>query len=161
MFRGLFVSLISVLGLVLFCVLMFMADSVSMFWLFLELCTLSLIPAFFVSGGSGLLVGLFRYIVVSSISSSLILCGVLCEGLLFMLMWGLLVKFGLFPFFGWVYGVRLKSNWLVVWGLSTFLKFPVFFLPFFLRLGLMDVTVSVCCLTLLFLSVLFWVYRFK
>lgn len=84
-FRGVFISFISVLGLLLFCVLMFMADRVSLFWLFLELCTLSLIPAFFVSRGCSLLVGLFRYIVVSSISSSLILCGVLCEGLLFML----------------------------------------------------------------------------
>lgn len=112
--RGLLISVLSVVGLGLFRVLMFTADGLSLFWLFLELCTLSMIPAFFLSRDHGCLVGLFKYIVVSRITSSLILCGVLCEGLLFMLVVGLLVKFGIFPFFGWVYSVGLKSNWLVV-----------------------------------------------
>lgn len=112
--RGLLVSLLSVSGLVLFSVLMFMSERVSFFWLFLELCTLSLVPSFFLDREGKKLLGLFNYIIVSGVTSSLILCGVLCEGLLYMLVVGLLVKFGLFPFFGWVYNVGLNSNWLVV-----------------------------------------------
>nr|YP_009261933.1 NADH dehydrogenase subunit 2 [Echinochasmus japonicus]AKL39061.1 NADH dehydrogenase subunit 2 [Echinochasmus japonicus] len=159
--RGLFIGLLSLGGLISFCFLMFVSDSVSLFWLFLELCTLSLIPSFFMANEYISLVGLFNYIIVSSISSSLILCGILCEGLLFMLIVGLLVKFGLFPFLGWVYSVCLNSNWFVVWGVSTFLKFPLFFLPFFLSFGGLESVFVVSCVTLVLLSVLFWVYSYS
>ena len=112
--RGIFSSFFSVVGLVCFCILMFFSNNLSFFWLFLELATLCVIPAFFLYDDSSILGGLFSYIVVSRVSSSLILCGILYEGLVYMLLLGLLVKFGLFPFWGWVYSVSLNSNWLVV-----------------------------------------------
>nr|AWK02433.1 NADH dehydrogenase subunit 2 [Acanthoparyphium sp. WAK-2018] len=159
--RGVFSCLFGVCGLVSFCLLMFFSNNLSFFWLFLELSTLCAIPMFFLGESSSILGGLYSYIIVSSISSSLMLCGILYEGLLFMLLIGLLIKFGLFPFWGWVYNVSLNSNWLVVWVLSTFLKLPVFFFPFFLGGSSYGVVSWVCCVTFLGLSILFWLFSFS
>nr|YP_009236162.1 NADH dehydrogenase subunit 2 [Fascioloides magna]AMF83646.1 NADH dehydrogenase subunit 2 [Fascioloides magna] len=158
--RGIVIGGFSVVGLMGFSLLIFSSANLSFFWLFLELVTLSTVPLFFLGGGLGCLSGLFNYIVISGISSSLILCGVLSSDLLFVLVLGLLFKFGLFPLWGWVYGVSLSSNWLVVWSLSTFLKAPVFFLPLFLASGGYSLVNVLCCLSFLSLSILFWVYSF-
>nr|QUL60406.1 NADH dehydrogenase subunit 2 [Echinostomatidae sp. CA-2021] len=156
--RGLIISLFGIVGVFCFSVLMFSSNNLSFFWLFLELATLCAIPLFFLSGEGGVLVGLFNYIVISSISSSLMLCGILSGELLALLVVGLLLKFGLFPFWGWVYKVGLGSNWLVLWVVSTFLKSPVFLFPFFLSCGGYSLVNYVCCITFLGLSVLFWLY---
>nr|QBF03691.1 NADH dehydrogenase subunit 2 [Echinostoma sp. JM-2019] len=159
--RGGVVSLFGIVGVVCFSFLMFGANNFSFFWLFLELTTLCVMPMFFLWGEEGILSGLFNYIVVSSISSSLVLCGIFEKELLFLLVMGLLLKFGLFPLWGWVYKVALNSNWLVVWAISTFLKTPVFFLPFFLSCGGYTMVNYICCLTFLGLGVLFWLYNFN
>nr|WRY69454.1 NADH dehydrogenase subunit 2 [Hypoderaeum conoideum] len=156
--RGLAVSLFGVVGVAAFSVLMFSSNNLSFFWLFLELTTLCVIPLFFLWGDDGVLVGLFNYIVVSSVSSSLMLCGILSSELIFLLILGLLLKFGLFPFWGWVYKVGMGSNWLVLWAFSTFLKSPVFFFPFFLSCGGYSLVNYVCCVTFWGLAVLFWLY---
>lgn len=68
-------------------------------------------PAFFIySSDPGIYRRLFNYIVVSGVSSSLIVCGFLFEGLLSLTVWGFLVKFGVFPFIGWVYTVITSSK---------------------------------------------------
>lgn len=69
-------------------------------WLFIELASLSLIPSFFMYGGSEGLSGLFRYIVVSSVASSFMVCALVLRDLLIFFYLGLLIKFGVFPFFG-------------------------------------------------------------
>nr|YP_010528193.1 NADH dehydrogenase subunit 2 [Echinoparyphium aconiatum]UXW64387.1 NADH dehydrogenase subunit 2 [Echinoparyphium aconiatum] len=156
--RGLIISLFGVMGVICFSLLMFSSNNLSFFWLFLELSTLCVIPMFFLYGEEGVLTGLFNYIVVSSISSSLVLCGVLSGELLFLLIVGLLLKFGLFPLWGWVYKVGLGSNWLVLWVISTFLKSPVLLFPFFLSCGGYGLVNYICCVTFLGLAVLFWLY---
>lgn len=112
--RGYVIRVVSLRALVLFCLRLFATGNISMLWLFLELSTLSLVPVFFFRGDGGCLEGLFRYLVVSAISSSFIVCGLLFEGMMGFLLLGLLIKFGLFPFFGWVYKVVSKSNWGVI-----------------------------------------------
>lgn len=66
--------------------------------MFLELGALSLIPGFFVGGGSRVLGGLLSYVLVSAVSSSLIIGGLVFEGAFFLSCLGLLIKFGVFPF---------------------------------------------------------------
>lgn len=130
--RGYITRGVSILAVLVFCVCLFMAKKLSIFWLFLELATLSLIPSFFLRRDSNCLDRLFSYLVVSAISSSFIVCGLLFEGLLRFLFLGFLIKFGIFPFFGWVYKVVTGSNWVVVWGFSTLLKSPFLFMCYFL-----------------------------
>nr|YP_009467182.1 NADH dehydrogenase subunit 2 [Artyfechinostomum sufrartyfex]APX55331.1 NADH dehydrogenase subunit 2 [Artyfechinostomum sufrartyfex]ARH10830.1 NADH dehydrogenase subunit 2 [Artyfechinostomum sufrartyfex] len=156
--RGVAIAVLGVLGVLSFSILIFSANGLSFFWLFLELATLCVIPTFFLGTGDSVLSGLFSYIVVSSVSSSLILCGMISGELLFLLVVGLILKFGLFPLWGWVYKVVLNSNWLVVWSLSTFLKSPVLFFPFFLSCGGCSFVNYVCCFTFIGLAVLFWLY---
>lgn len=108
--RGYFISGLSLLGVIFFSVCLFLRDNLSFFWLYLELGTLSLVPSFFLYRGVSTLDRLFSYLIVSRISSSLIVCGLLFEGFLILVVLGLFVKFGLFPFFGWIYRVMTGSN---------------------------------------------------
>ncbi len=108
--RGYITRGVSICAVLVFCACLFMADGFSLFWLFLELATLSLVPAFFLRRDSKCLDSLFSYLVVSSISSSFIVCGFLFEGVLGFMLLGFLIKFGVFPFFGWVYKVVLGSK---------------------------------------------------
>nr|YP_009240947.1 NADH dehydrogenase subunit 2 [Brachycladium goliath]ALN38360.1 NADH dehydrogenase subunit 2 [Brachycladium goliath] len=159
--RGYLVSGFSLLGVVFFSVCLFLSDNLSFFWLFLELGTLSLVPSFFLRRGVFTLDSLFSYLVVSSVSSSMIVCGLLFEGVLFLVVVGLFIKFGLFPFLGWIYSVVVGSNWFVVWGFSTFLKSPFLFLCFFLSAGVFSLVNWLCVVTFLVLGFMFWVYSFS
>lgn len=98
--HGYLLSFLSLLGVVFFSVCLFFSRNLSFFWLFLELGTLSLVPSFFLFRGDSVFGSLFSYLIVSGVSSSLIVCGLLFEGLLSLVVFGLLVKFGVFPFFG-------------------------------------------------------------
>nr|AYH51408.1 NADH dehydrogenase subunit 2 [Posthodiplostomum centrarchi] len=162
--RGIWGSVLSVLLVVLFSFSLFLSENMVFFWLFLELIGLSLIPSFFYLYGGVSFVTLFIYIVVSSVSSVLMLFGVLDSNLMFFFVLGFLVKFGVFPFMGWVYCVILGSNYVVVWLFSTFLKFPFVYICFFLS-GLGDFSYSAvflfCLVTFLFLSVWFWVSSYS
>ena len=119
------------------------------------MATLSLIPSFFLRRDSNSLDSLFSYLVVSRISSSFIVCGLLFEGVFGFLFLGFLIKFGIFPFFGWVYKVVIGANWVVVWGFSTLLKRPFLFLCYFLRSSGRPLLNILVVLTFLFLSLLF------
>nr|UDU84922.1 NADH dehydrogenase subunit 2 [Glypthelmins quieta] len=156
--RGYFLFWFSVLGLSFFSVLLFSASNLFSFWLFLELCVLCLVPMFFLGGEVLSLSGLFSYLIVSSISSSLVVSGILFEGFLFLFLVGLLIKFGIFPFMGWVYEVVGGSNWCVVWGLSTFLKIPFFILPFLVLSVSVQLVEVFVIFSFLVLSGLFWIY---
>nr|YP_010401650.1 NADH dehydrogenase subunit 2 [Cryptocotyle lingua]UQU69048.1 NADH dehydrogenase subunit 2 [Cryptocotyle lingua] len=157
--RGVVLSTFSVFWVLFFSVVLFFSDNLLMFWLFLELATLGLIPSFFLYLDSGVLGSLFSYIIISGVSSSLIISGLLFDSFFFFAVLGLFIKFGLFPFLGWVYIVVINSNWLVVWGLSTVLKSSFLFFSFFLSNGWESSLVELCCIfTFFFVGVLFWVY---
>nr|QBE89938.1 NADH dehydrogenase subunit 2 [Opisthorchis sudarikovi] len=159
--RGVFLSIFGFICLMGFSVSLFTGDNLLMFWLFLELASLSLIPFFFLDSRSGVLVSLFSYIVVSGVSSSLIVSGLLFDDFMALLIIGLLLKFGLFPFMSWVYIVLVYSNWLVVWGVSTVLKSSFLFFGFLLSGGWDSVLVEACCfLTFIFISLFFWLYTY-
>nr|QDA21733.1 NADH dehydrogenase subunit 2 [Amphimerus sp. JM-2019] len=159
--RGVFLSIFSVMCMLVFSTVMFSGGNLLMFWLFLELSTLSLIPSFFLYLDSGVLPSLFSYIMVSGVSSSLIVSGVLFENFLILSVMGLLLKFGLFPLLGWVYVVTVYSNWLVVWGLSTVLKSAFLFFGFFLSGGFGLWLVGCCCFfTFIFVGVFLWLYTY-
>nr|ALD62343.1 NADH dehydrogenase subunit 2 [Echinostoma hortense] len=160
--RGLFLSVFGVFGVVFFSWSLFVANGFITLWLAIELASLAVVPLFFVNYSSSVLTGLFNYFVASSIASSLMLCGLLYNELIFMTIIGFLVKFGLFPLWGWVYKVFLNSNWLVVWSISTFLKFPFFLFPYFLFVSLEKSFVYwLSCLSLVLLSLFFWFYTYS
>lgn len=151
-----------VCGVVAFSLCILSRTNLCFFWLYLELGTLSLVPSFFLSyGGSSYVSSLLLYLVVSGVSSALIVCGVLYESLLGLRLLGLLVKFGVFPFRGWVIRVVCKTNWLVVWGISTFLKLPFLFIPFFLSAGGLGAMKVLCLFTFLVLSLLMWLKKYR
>nr|AKG49769.1 NADH dehydrogenase subunit 2 [Ogmocotyle sp. JM-2015] len=159
--RGFLISFLSVCGVVLFSVVMFFSSNLCLFWLYLELSSLCLVPAFFLSSESDKLNSLFSYIVASSIASSLILCGVLFTDLMPLMILGFLIKFGLFPFFGWVYNVIVGSNWLAIWGLSTALKASFFFFSFFLSCNYISVVSWLSAVTFLFCGSVFWIISYN
>nr|QIX04642.1 NADH dehydrogenase subunit 2 [Brachydistomum sp. PakPr2] len=147
---------------VVFSVLVFAGSNIIVSWMFVELSTLSLFPVFFVwSIMSEVYSALFVFYVVSAISSVLVLFGVLSEVFWLVTFVGFMIKFGIFPFIFWVYHVFLNSNWYVVWGVSTFLKCPVFLLPFLFGLSnWMWLEVNLFVMFIL-LSVYFWLFSFN
>lgn len=99
--RGFVLSFFSVACLIIFSFCLFLRDNLLVFWLFLELGALRLIPSFFIySREGGVYRRLFKYIVISGVSSSLIVSGFLFDGLFILTVGGFLVKFGVFPFMG-------------------------------------------------------------
>lgn len=111
--RGYLLAFFRGVRVFIFCLCLFLRERLMVLWLFLELITLSLVPAFFLRRGVDVLRALFNYLIVSRVSSSFIVCGVLFDSLLFFCFLGLLVKFGIFPFMGWVYNILLKAGWFV------------------------------------------------
>lgn len=97
---GFLVSGVGVLAMIVFSICLFFTRGLSVFWLFLELGTLRLIPCFFLYSRDGVLRRLFSYLVVSGIRSSMIVSGMLFEGIFVVTLLGLMVKLGCFPFFG-------------------------------------------------------------
>nr|WSP01993.1 NADH dehydrogenase subunit 2 [Wallinia sp. URM-2015] len=159
--RGFLIALLSMSGLMVFSLCLFMSSNLCMFWVFLELGTLSLVPLFFLYSHNHMLEGLFSYLVVSSMSSSIIMCGFLFEGIYFFVILGFMMKFGIFPFFGWIYNVVLNSNWFVMWGFSTFLKSSFLFFPYFMSSGGSGMLKILCGITFMLLAILFWLYSYS
>nr|UFQ88824.1 NADH dehydrogenase subunit 2 [Rhinebothrium sp. MZUSP 8018] len=146
---------------VLFCVACSLVDNLLSFWVFLELCGLSLIPAFFYAGdGSlcGFYSSLLSYIVMSALSSILIISGILFFELYIFILLGFLVKFGLFPFSLWVYRVFSNSNWYFIFLLSVISKFPVLFFCYLLSSGVEHILYWDCSVTLLMCASFFWFF---
>lgn len=145
--RGLVISWFSAVIVFVFSLCLFLRDNLLLFWLFLELGALALVPTFFRGRGRNVLGGLFNYILVSAVSSSLIVGGFLFEKMFFLSCLGLIIKFGIFPFMGWVYTVIVSSNWLVAWLLSTALKSGFLFFCFFIRGGWSYLVVNAVCIS--------------
>lgn len=100
---------IGVCGTLLFGGLCLTSYCITTLWIFLELCSLSLIPCFYSSENR--LSALFQYIVVTRVSSSCFLLAVLCGGYrdkFFVL--GFLIKMAVFPFMGWFYKVGTSGG---------------------------------------------------
>nr|YP_010286165.1 NADH dehydrogenase subunit 2 [Mosgovoyia sp. SQ20]UKS08003.1 NADH dehydrogenase subunit 2 [Mosgovoyia sp. SQ20] len=146
---------------VVFCFLCSIVDSMLGFWVFLELCGLSIIPCFFYSGGVsiyGFYSSLLTYIIMSGVSSVLLVSGVLFSGLYLFIYFGFAVKFGLFPTILWVYRVFSESNWFFIFFLSVILKFPVLFFCFLFQGCNLWLVYGDCFFTILVCSGLVWFF---
>lgn len=86
---------------ILFCVFCRFVDKLVRFWVFLELCGLSIIPIFFY-GSKDIIGGFYNslliYIVVCRLSSIFIISGMIFSTFYYFIFWGFVMKFGLFPF---------------------------------------------------------------
>lgn len=160
MFWGYLSLFFSVVRVFFFSVLLYFCDSLIFAWLCLELSTLSLVPCFFFRRISVDIVSLFKYLVVSGVSSCFIVSGSIFPDLSMFFMLGLVIKFGLFPFLGWVYNVVTRSKWLVVYCFSVVMKSSFVLVLYFLNgfEGSLFFLSFLCFATLLLLCGLFWVY---
>nr|UFQ89268.1 NADH dehydrogenase subunit 2 [Scyphophyllidium guariticus] len=146
---------------VVFCVSCALVDNLLSFWIFLELCGMSLIPSFFYNSSSslqGFYSSLLSYIVMSGLSSVLLVSGIIINGLYFFILLGFIVKLGLFPFSLWIYRVFAGSNWIFIFLLSVILKFPILFFCFLLQSNFIFVVYSDCVLTILMCSCFIWFF---
>nr|YP_009733715.1 NADH dehydrogenase subunit 2 [Gangesia oligonchis]QHV34465.1 NADH dehydrogenase subunit 2 [Gangesia oligonchis] len=146
---------------VVFCVACSLVDNLFSFWVFLELCGMSLVPAFFyVSDASlqGFYSSLLSYIVMSGLSSFLMVSGIVISSLYFFVFMGFVVKFGLFPFSLWVYRVFSGSNWFFIFLLSVVSKFPILFFCFLFQGEYLFFLYCDCFLTIMMCSCFIWFF---
>nr|QXU59578.1 NADH dehydrogenase subunit 2 [Haplobothrium globuliforme] len=149
----------SVFFSVFFCGMCCVVSSLLGFWIFLELCGLSLIPSFFCHCDvtpTNFYSGLLCFIVVSGVSSVFLVSGILINDLYFFILLGFLLKFGLFPFIFWVYRVFSASNWVFIFLLSVVAKFPILFFCFLLQNGYVLFFYLDCGVTIFLCAALFW-----
>nr|BDI27945.1 NADH dehydrogenase subunit 2 [Cylindrotaenia sp. MN-2022] len=142
-----------------FCALCGIVDSLISFWVFLELCGLSIIPTFFYSGGSGVYgfySALLSYVIMSGVSSVLVVSGILISSLYIFIFLGFVMKFGLFPFSMWVYRVFSGGGWLLIFLLSVVMKFPILFFCFLLQHECYAMVYVDCFFTILMCSAFMW-----
>lgn len=147
---------------VCFCVFCSLIDNLIGFWVFLELCGLSIIPCFFYNRNVRLYRfynSLLTYIIMSGLSSVLLVCGILFRGLYILILFGFFIKFGLFPFRLWVYRVFSGSNWVFIFCLSVILKFPILFFCFIFQDVYMNIIYLDCFFTILMCLLFFWFFR--
>nr|YP_009256955.1 NADH dehydrogenase subunit 2 [Schyzocotyle nayarensis]ANF28229.1 NADH dehydrogenase subunit 2 [Schyzocotyle nayarensis] len=146
---------------ILFCLGCALVDSFLSFWIFLELGGMSIIPAFFYNSGESVQAfysSLFTYIVMSGLSSVFLVSGIVLVDLYYFILFGFLVKFGLFPFSLWVYRVFSGSNWVFIFLLSVVSKFPILFFCYLLQGGVDSLIYMDCGLTIIMCSTLFWFF---
>lgn len=125
----------------------------------IEVVSLCMVPAFVVAQSIS---ALLTFLVVSGLSSTLILLGLLFPDLYLLIGYGLYIKFGLFPFMGWVYNViGDRESWLVIWVVSVILKVPVLYVTFFFWGYSLEFSLYLAIVSLLILSVNFWVMRVR
>lgn len=145
----------------LFCVMCRIVNKLVGFWVFLELCGLSIIPCFFYSSDCsvyGFYSSLLTYLIMSGLSSVLLISGILFTSLYYFVFFGFLIKFGLFPFRLWVYRVFRESNWFFIFCLSVILKFPILFFCFLFQKFSLYIVYGDCIATLLMCSLFFWFF---
>lgn len=146
---------------IVFSVFCRLVDNLLGFWVFLELCGLSLIPSFFCfneAGIYGFYNSLLSYVVMSGLSSVLLVVGILFCDLYYFIFFGFVVKFGLFPFSYWVYCVFSERGWWFIFFLSVVMKFPVLFFCYLFQNSSLLVVYSDCFLTILMCCFLFWIF---
>lgn len=146
---------------VIFCLCCLFVDNLLTFWVFLELCGMSIIPSFFYRGTNilqGFYSSLLRYIVMSRISSFLMATGIIISSLYFFVFVGFLAKLGLFPFSLWVYRVFSNRNWVFIFMVSVVMKFPILFFCFLLQGNYYSVVYFDRFLTISMCSFLIWIF---
>lgn len=146
---------------ILFCIACSLVDKLLRFWVFLELCGISLIPSFFYrskTGIYGFYGSLLNYIIMSGLSSVLMVCGLVFNELYYFIFMGFAIKFGLFPFSLWVYRVFCERGWVFIFFLSVILKFPVLFFCFLFQINRLGFVYVDCFLTLIVCGLLFWFF---
>nr|QCP68152.1 NADH dehydrogenase subunit 2 [Fimbriaria fasciolaris] len=147
---------------IFFCFMCSFVDNLVSFWVFLELCGLSIVPSFFYSQGSsiyGFYSSLLTYIIMSGLSSVMLISGnFIVMNLYYFIFLGFLIKFGLFPFSLWVYRVFSESNWAFIFFLSVVLKFPILFFCFLFQNFSLYMVYGDCFLTILMCTLFFWFF---
>ena len=146
---------------IIFCFFCSLVDNMLGFWVFLELCGLSLVPSFFCgkdSGIGGFYSSLLRYIIMAGVSSVLLVSGLLFNELYYFIFFGFVVKFGLFPFSFWVYRVFSNRGWGFIFFLSVIMKFPVLFFCFLFQGECLRLVYVDCFVTILMCGVFFWFF---
>lgn len=147
---------------VLFCILCRLTNKLLRFWVFLELCGLSIVPCFFyVREGRmyGFYNGLLTYIVMSRMSSVVLVSGLLFSELYYFVYFGFVMKVGLFPFRFWIYHAICRSKWFFIFLLSVVLKFPLLFFCFLYQMNELGLVIGDALFTILGCCFLFWVVR--
>nr|YP_007890987.1 NADH dehydrogenase subunit 2 [Hydatigera parva]BAN15659.1 NADH dehydrogenase subunit 2 [Hydatigera parva] len=138
-----------------------MVDSLIGFWVFLELCGLSIIPSFFYNfnlSGYNIYGSILSYVIVSGLSSIFIVLGLLISSLYYFVLFGFILKLGLFPFMWWVYWVFASSNWLLIFFISVVMKFPILFFCYLYELSNVKIVYIDSFLTILICSLVFWFF---
>nr|UFQ88368.1 NADH dehydrogenase subunit 2 [Caulobothrium sp. LRP 10376] len=146
---------------VLFCCACALVDNLLSFWVFLELCGMSLIPAFFYSSNSslqGFYSSLLSYVVMSGLSSVFLVSGIIISDLYFFIVLGFIIKFGLFPFSLWVYRVFSGSNWVFIFLLSVVMKFPILFFCYLLQNDYTTLIYGDCVFTIVMCGCFLWFF---
>ena len=146
---------------ILFCFFCCIVDSLVSFWVFLELCGLSIIPSFFCTRGSsiyGFYRSLLTYVIMSGLSSVFLVTGILFFDLYYFIFFGFLIKFGLFPFRLWVYRVFRESKWVFIFFLRGVLKFPILFFCYLFQKFRLYLVYGDCILTIFMCSLFFWFF---
>nr|UDU84934.1 NADH dehydrogenase subunit 2 [Haematoloechus sp. CW13H] len=148
-----------IVTLIEFTIMLFSSCNFVMFWMLLELCSLVLTPLFFIrSNNTAVLSGLFHYLMACGVSSLLIISGVIFPGCMSLMVLGLLIKFNIFPFLGWLYNIGSVKSWDVLLGLSTMLKAPFYVFPLVAAGVSEDIIFTLCGISLMVVSVLFWIH---
>nr|UEC44178.1 NADH dehydrogenase subunit 2 [Taenia caixuepengi] len=143
-----------------FCFCCCIVDSLLGFWVFLELGSLSLIPALLynVNVNSNFYSCVLCYIIMSGISSVVLISGLLIIGLYYFVYFGLAIKFGLFPFMFWVYRVFSLGNWVFIFILSVIMKFPILFFSFLYGVDNVFIVYIDCFFTMFMCCFLIWFF---
>nr|QIQ48863.1 NADH dehydrogenase subunit 2 [Schistosoma spindale] len=152
------IIVISIILMIFLGIISIMSGDILIFWLVLELMSLSLAPCI-ISNSFNANDSLMNYIFAISISSSLMLVGLLYSDFFFFFFLGFWYKFGVFPCILWLYSVFCQSkSWLVCWGISVLMKVPLLGVSYFIY-GLDSLVIFLCVVFgLVFSSLMFWLY---
>lgn len=128
-------------------------------WVYMVLATLAVTPCFLHSSKNFAPGALFCYLVVMSVSSGLILTGVLTPPFFSFFLMGFILKFGVFPFMPWVYWVLKLVSWAPIYMLSVVSKVVAVFFTFSIcgRLRYGGYLGFWCIITVIVLIPSFWV----
>nr|BAV81465.1 NADH dehydrogenase subunit 2 [Schistosoma mattheei] len=149
---------VSILLIILLSLFILVSGDILMFWLILELCSISVLPCLLYCGKVNVEQSLVNYIFAISISSSLMLVGLVHFDFFFFLV-GFMVKFGVFPFILWIYSVFIYSgSWIVCWCISVLMKISLLSVSYFIY-GCSCAFFSLFVIVgLLFSGLMFWLY---
>nr|YP_010015768.1 NADH dehydrogenase subunit 2 [Thaparocleidus varicus]QOI72765.1 NADH dehydrogenase subunit 2 [Thaparocleidus varicus] len=98
------------------------------FWLSLELAMLLLIPCFFYyNSNNNVYLSLLNYVIIASLSSCLLISGLLVGLNEWFLLASFIIKVGLFPFYNWFFYLINNLNWFMIFSLAVVSKIVFFY----------------------------------